>query len=137
MELRAYVRDIGERQNISVAEVDGIACRAGKQGSQLRVAKAGAIIGMRDIDQVVIGLAEVGNRNVTRVEHEFVGAAQSGQDVLCVAVAKPAIEGVGIIVSGEIVAELGAEQVIDIRQRVCTRPAGILSSGNVEAHRYS
>ena len=130
MELRAYVRDVGERHDVSVAEVDGIACRAGKQGSQLRVAEAGAIVGVRDIDQVMIGLAEIGDGDVTGVEHEFVGAAQSGQDVLCVAVAKPAIEGVGIIVSGEIVAELRAEQVIDIRQRVCTRPAGILSSGN-------
>lgn len=137
MELRTDVSDVGERQDVSVAEVDGIPCRAGKQGSQLRVAKAGAVIGMRDIDQVMIGLAEIGNRDVTGVEHEFVRAAQSGQDVMRVAVAKPAIEGVGIIVSGEIVAELGAEQVIDIRERVCTRPAGILSSGNVETHGYS
>ena len=106
-------------------------------GKFLRIAEAGAIVGVRDIDQVMIGLAEIGDGDVTGVEHEFVGAAQSGQDVLCVAVAKPAIEAVGIIVSGEIVAELRAEQVIDIRQRVCTRPAGILSSGNVEADCYS
>src|SRR3954468_5439455 len=106
MELRTYARNVGERQDVSVAEVDGVAGRARKQGRQLRVAKAGTVIGVRDIDQVILGLAEIDDRDVTGIEHEFVGTTHSSQDVLHIAAAESAIEDIGIIVTREIVAEL-------------------------------
>src|SRR5258708_33649099 len=71
-----------ECQDVVVAEVDAIACGGGKQRIQLVDREAGAVVGMRDIDKVMLELAEIGDRDVAAVEYEGVGAAEPGQGVV-------------------------------------------------------
>ena len=81
---------------------------------------------MRDIDNVMLGLAEIGDGDVAGVENEGVGAAEPGQGIVRVVAAEAAVEDVVVIVAGEVIAELRAEQVGDIGERVSSRAAGIL-----------
>ena len=81
---------------------------------------------MRDIDNVVLALAEIGYRDVTVVENERIGAAEPSQGIVDVAAAVAAVEDVGIVVARKIIAELRAEQVGDIGERIGARAACIL-----------
>src|SRR5207302_9307495 len=85
---------------------------------------------------VNLGL-EIGDDDMAGVENEGVGAAEPGQGIGCVVAAEAAIEDVGVAVAGEIIAELRAEQIGNIRERVGSRAAGILRYENVEADGYS
>src|SRR3979409_660602 len=63
-------------QEVVVAEVDRVTDGGGNQRSQLGRGKGGAAVGMRDVDKVVLGFAEIGDRDVAGVENERVGAAE-------------------------------------------------------------
>ena len=62
VQLCADVRNASECREVAVAEVDGVACGGGKQRSQLGFRKAGAVVGMRDIDNVSSDIAPVKQR---------------------------------------------------------------------------
>src|SRR6185437_518101 len=98
---------------------------------------AGAVVGMRDIDNVKLGLAEIGDRDVTVVENEGIGAAAPGQGIVDVVATVAAVENVVVVVAREVIAELRAEQVGDIGQRIGSRAESILWAREGEADRYA
>ena len=111
MQRCADIRNAGERQDVVIAEVDRVARGGGKERVKLGSRETGTVVGMRDIDLVSLDLAEIGDDDVTGIEHEFVGAAEPGQRVHHVAAAKATVEGVGAGVAGEIIAEMRSGQV--------------------------
>ena len=99
----------GQLDNISIAKVQLAARRRRKQCIQFGCANAAAIIDMADIDQVPLSgiksspsLVEIGNRKLTTMKDESVGAAQSGEMV----VAAVTVKHVCAVITGDVVVKV-------------------------------
>jgi hypothetical protein len=74
LQLRVDVRNARKCQDVVVAEADAVTGGGRKQRMQLVYRKAGAEVGVRDIDKVIF--AEIGDRDLAGVENERVGAVE-------------------------------------------------------------
>lgn len=121
--------DPGQFDDVSVAEVELVARRRRNERIQLRILDVSSAVQGPDIDQVSFSLIEVGDRQEAAAEDKRIRAAQAGQ--LIAAVAATAIENVCIVVARDVIAEVRADYILEIGQRVRSSLDGILRLGSL------